>query len=111
MIINLFIIISILVLWFNTDAFIEYVKLFKLPFFKVNQYMLYKEEKDCSVDYHTYLLLKHNNFFVRLITCPICLTFWLTLLICGFSGVAILNFPFIFICSLILYYVFNKVST
>ena len=60
----IFLVTTILVLWFNTDAFVEYLQLLRLKWFKVSDYAEAKL-KDCSLTYHTYLLYKHNNFFVR----------------------------------------------
>jgi hypothetical protein len=103
----IFLITSILIVWFNTEAFIEYMQLFKLNFFKIKEYNIEKE-KDCTIDYHLYLKLHHNNFFTRLITCPICTSFWLSLVGSILFSINLLNFGIIFICSLLLYFAFNK---
>jgi hypothetical protein len=49
---------------------------------KFTKYLEFKDfqEKTPSFDYHNFLLLNHNNFFVRLITCPVCLIVWLNLI-------------------------------
>ena len=68
-----------LILWFKTDAFVEYVKLFRLSkLFKLDDFENKKHE-DFELTYHSYLRQYHNNFFTRLITCPICLSVWLCL--------------------------------
>jgi hypothetical protein len=106
----IFFITTILVIWFNTDAFVEYMQLLRINFFKIKQYIEAKQ-KDCTLTYHNYLLYKHNNFFTRLITCPICLTVWLCFLLYLFTDMELSDCPMIFICSLLLYYIFNKVSS
>lgn len=67
----------ILLMWFRTDAWVEYCKLFKLD--SLSFYKDYDEKysRDVSLTYHSYLRRYHNCFFVRLITCPICLAIWL----------------------------------
>ena len=69
----------ILLVFFKTDAFIVYSKLFKVnKFFKINEFELYKKTKDCSITYHLYLRSFYpNSFWVKLFTCPICSAVWL----------------------------------
>jgi len=75
----IFISILLLIVWFKTDAFLEYVKLFRLSkLFKVDKFEKEKLQ-DFELNYHLYLRKYHNNFFTRLITCPICLSVWLCL--------------------------------
>ena len=75
------IITLILTAWFKTNAFCEYVQLlgFKNQFW-VSDYFRERKKLSTSLHYTEYLLLKKNCFFVRLITCPICLGMWLTVL-------------------------------
>ena len=93
----------ILILWFKTEVWYEYTKLMGLK--RLSQEEKYEQEKqnDISIDYIKFLRKNwHNRFIVRLITCPICLSFWLSFLICFFS-LNIHVFPVVFIGSLILY--------
>jgi hypothetical protein len=106
---NIFIVATILVIWFHTEAFVEYVNLFKIPYFKVKEYLASKE-LDCSLTYHSYLLNKHNNFFVRLITCPICVTFWLSIIASLTTNIEFIEAPFLFISSLLTYFIFTKLA-
>lgn len=96
----------ILVLWFNTEVIVEYINLFNLDIFYVKDYEKAKLN-DMSLTYHGYLLLYHNNFFTRLITCPICFNFWMSLI---FSLSCLSMFPQIFIVSLAIYYTLNKIG-
>tara|TARA_Y100001938_G_scaffold8794_3_gene10756 strand:- start:1081 stop:1434 length:354 start_codon:yes stop_codon:yes gene_type:complete len=72
----------ILYLWHNTEVFVEYVSLFGLG--KLFYIKDYKEEQEVNplMDYETFLLTNHNNFLVRLITCPICLSVWFNIFAC-----------------------------
>jgi hypothetical protein len=109
MLFAIFLITSILLIWFNTEAFVEYAKLIHLPYVKVKEYLIAKE-KDCTISYHTFLLVNYNNFFTRLITCPICTSFWLSVIIGFFAQLSFICCPVIFICSLYLYEAYNKLT-
>lgn len=106
---GIFLIVSILIIWFNTDAFVEYARLLKLPVVKVKEYTVAKE-KDCTLSYHMYLLLHHNNFFTRLITCPICTSMWLSIIIGVIIDLPFIDYPILFIFSLYLYELYNKLT-
>ena len=106
---GIFLIVSILIIWFNTDAFVEYATLFHLPIIKVKEYLAAKE-RDCTLTYHTFLLFNYNNFFTRLITCPVCTSLWLTIIIGFFTQLSFISYPILFICSLYLYELYNKLT-
>lgn len=75
-------ILFILFVWFETDAFLEYSRLLKLSrLFKIDRF---DEQRilNPKAYYLTFLRKNYNNFFIRLITCLSCLTFWLSLLCC-----------------------------
>ena len=93
---------TLLLVWFNTEAFIEYATLFSgNKFFHIDDYRE-KQKKDVTLDWIAYLGIYHDSFFIRLITCPMCLAFWLTLAICFFSHNLIL-LPICYILGLIIY--------
>lgn len=108
MIYHIFLITLILLVWFKTDAFIVYSKLFKVnKFFYVNEWEEYKNTKDCSVTYLQFLRIKiPNGFFTKLITCPICFTVWLSIIPSLFIGIS--SFPIICVTSLFFYYLIVK---
>lgn len=92
-----------LFIWFNTEAFIEYIRYIPYinNFLKVKQYIAYQKNDD-SLNYPLYLTVYYNNFFTKLISCPYCLLFWVNLLSLGLLN----NIMFIFVnyvISLILY--------
>jgi hypothetical protein len=73
----------ILYIWHNTEVFVEYLTLFRLDnFFHIKKYKE-KQETNSMIDYETFLLTNHNGFFVRLITCPICVSVWMNLFACA----------------------------
>jgi len=103
MIYSIFFISLILIIWFKSDAFIEYSKLLKLSnYFKIDEWEEFKKTIDCSTSYHTFLRLKYPKFIVKLITCPICLSVWLSIPFIFVFG--IINCPIIIISSLFIYY-------
>lgn len=71
-----------LIIWFKTNAFCEYIQLLGFQNqFLINNYFKDRKKLSTPLHYTEYLLLKKNCFFIRLITCPICLGIWLTLLL------------------------------
>ena len=87
--------------WFNSAAFEEYAKmLYADKFFKVKDFKE-AQKKDFTLTYHNYLLLKRSSFFIRLITCPLCFTIWLSILACLHIG--FIYFPFLTILSYAIY--------
>tara|TARA_Y100000593_G_scaffold49908_1_gene94030 strand:+ start:1927 stop:2301 length:375 start_codon:yes stop_codon:yes gene_type:complete len=111
-----FLISTLLFLWNHTDFFVEYCNLFGLDeLFKVRSYEQYKEEAatgltggNPDINYLNYLLIKHDSFFVRLITCPICLSVWMNII----AGIYIEDFKAFVInlwLSLFLYFIIKLV--
>jgi hypothetical protein len=74
------IIALILLLWFKTEVWLEYTRLLGLNFLSFFRDYDLKKQSDVTLTYQIYLRRYHDCFFVRLITCPICLTVWLSLL-------------------------------
>lgn len=75
--------VVLMYVWFETEAFVEYLTTFNLGWslFDLREY---KDEKKKvpSLDYHTYLLSKYSHsFFIKLITCPVCLICWVAPLV------------------------------
>jgi len=98
----------LLTIWYRTEAFKEYLELFRLTrFFKVKEYIEYKKNIS-NIDYTEFLISKYNNFFTRLISCPFCLNFWINLILCSITN--IIYFPITYILSLIIYFTLYKIS-
>ena len=99
---------TFLIVWFQTDAFVEYCKVFGLkkflfgydnPELTFPQYLYSKRNVFCKN--------RFSLFYIKLITCPICLSFWL----CLISGTIIHNFlaiPLLYVTSLFVYLIFSK---
>ena len=76
-----------LYIWFNTDAFFEYIKVldnFASLVTKENSELITEFEKQRelspSITFAQFLGMKFDNFTGRLISCPVCLGFWINLL-------------------------------
>jgi hypothetical protein len=107
-----------LIVWFDTDAFFEYIKVFRLhkygnwgtktpdEIWGVPEYEeLIKEDPDLS--YIEFLNIKHNNFFTRLFSCPLCLGFWVHI----FISLVLNSFTLFFVSLLlgcVVYFKFSK---
>ena len=67
----------LLIVWFHTNAFIEYVRLLVVGnnFFKVEDFE--KQSQVTGITYPEFLLIEKDSFFTRLISCPFCICFWM----------------------------------
>jgi len=95
----------LLVVWFKTNAFVEYLTLFKLSrFFCIFDYN--EIVKNGYTESYTSFLREyyHDYFIVRLVTCPICFGFWLALPSLLLSPSYVLVLPL----GLFFYGLFNK---
>ena len=95
-----------LIVWFDTDAFFEYIKTLRLHKVwdgnDVWQIPEYEENirDDPDLSYIEFLNIRHNNFFTRLLSCPLCFGFWTHV----FIGLVLSSFELFFV-SLLLGYV------
>lgn len=100
----------IYIILYNTNVIVEYCKY--LPFFKqklkIKDYLDYQNlTGDTTLLYIQYLASTYNNFFIKLISCPLCFGFWVNLA----SSLYLYNIQGIFISytiSVILYTIFKK---
>lgn len=70
----------ILFIWFESDVIVTFINLFKLnKKFYIEEYKKEKLEIAENLHYLDFLHIRKSNFFTKLISCPICLCFWLTL--------------------------------
>lgn len=97
----------VLLVWFKTEAFVEYVKLIGLKnFFFVKDYEAHKDVM-FDISYAEYLKKYKSGFVTRLIGCPICLSVWLApILAVTISSIAL--WPLINILGLIIYGFLNR---
>ena len=107
MLIQIFWVVFILFIWFNTDAFIQYAKLLKLD--KIAKIDLWESYRltNPKITYLEYLSIKHRGFFTKLITCKPCLNFWITLIICLLFD-SLIELPVIYMLSYITHKLIEK---
>jgi hypothetical protein len=99
-------IVSILILWFKTNAFVEYCNLLGLSKIVQN----YNNDSS-NLTYTQFLFVKRNNitnnkfylFVLKLITCPLCLGLWLCI-ITGTLLNGIFYIPIMYIAVLFIYF-------
>ena len=74
----------ILLVWFNSDAIIEWGGLLGLSkFLMVDEfYSMRTSEETIGINYPTFLKIKYNNIIFSMLACPLCLSIWLSILIC-----------------------------
>ena len=73
-----FLVAVLLIVWFKTNAFIEYVEVFRLgKLFSLSLFEEKRQNHPNGLTYLNYLLIYRNSFITRLISCPICLCIWL----------------------------------
>lgn len=95
-----------LLIWFRTDAWLEYTRLFHLNWLSKYKEFDAKYKEDVSLTYLHFLRRDHNCFFVRLITCPICLAVWLGIIPLIFTSVIFV--PVCIVGGLLLFTVIDK---
>jgi len=96
----------ILLVWFRTDAFLEYTRMFRLNFLSDYKGFAAKYHDDVSLTYLAFLRQYHDCFFIRLITCPVCLTVWLGLIFGLLSWIVLI--PIYIIFGLMLYLIIDR---
>ncbi len=66
----------LMLIWFRTEAWLEYTKLLRVNF--LSDYKGYEAAKHENVllTYNNFLRQRHDCFFIRLVTCPICSAVW-----------------------------------
>jgi len=102
---NFFIYISLnstfLFLIYNTNFIYEYFKLFKFDRIKIFKEYIDYIYKNNFINFIPFLSLK-NNFFYKLISCPLCLNFWLSMTISIILG-NVIYIGIIYMVSIIIF--------
>ena len=102
----IFITVFVLIVWFHTEAFVEYGRLLGLGrFFKLNEFVTARTADMSIPSYHIYLNMKYDNFFTRLLACPFCLGFWIVIAAIAPIGLDPVFIPVVYVCSIMLYHV------
>lgn len=96
MILSIFLVTTVMLVWFKTDAFVEYF--WFLPVSKEYKKM---KKSHPEIDFMMFLTMTYTGFFVRLISCQYCTGFWLSVIMSLLTNP--IYIPIIYICSLVLY--------
>ena len=91
----------ILIIWFETNAFVEYARMFGA------RLEGYKKLEGTGMLFVDWLPIKYDNFLVRLITCPVCLATWLSIIGAYFFCKNVYSFFIMFYVSLMAYFLFK----
>jgi hypothetical protein len=101
----------ILYIWLETNAFVEYISaidfMFSLATKERNESILkYRESQKFSpsLSYPEFLLSEYDNFFTRLLSCPVCLSVWVTLIVMIVGSYSLVLFPASVVASLFMYF-------
>ncbi len=86
-----------MLIWFKSDAFIEYVKLFKLDkFLRLDDYQSERFTNPC-ITYPLFLKMycgknRYGKFLFKLIGCRLCTNIWLSALFALSFSISLLTF-------------------
>lgn len=107
----------IMVVWFESDIVTTIANITKSrKLFKIDEFTKYKIEIDVISNYPNFLYNVYPGYLTKLLSCPICLCFWSTLisvisLVLTYSYNPIftyLLFPINYLSSLFLYLIIKK---
>lgn len=109
-------IILIMLIWFNSEALIEWGSLFGLyKFLCVDEFYTKRiEYLPANLNYPSFLKIKFNNFITKLLACPLCICVWLSFLISFFMSLLscditdVLFMPIICVSALLFYGIIIK---
>ena len=102
-----------LIVWFETEAFVEYALLFRLNKIGNIFYLRdYKVLKMAGTDqgYLDYLAEFQSNFFTRLVRCPVCLSFWMGIFFVVLTSANWTLAPVYSVVGLFFYQIYRKIS-
>lgn len=86
-------------LFLNTNFVIEYYNLFKLNGIKILDEYNKKNKNGYICSFPDFLINEYDNFFINLITCPVCLSIWLSIMSIIFVGKFFLLVSFLTLIS------------
>ena len=86
--------IFMLIVWFEGDVTRLFSNVFNnAKIFKRDEYEQYQITENIDATFPEFLYEKYPSFFTKVLSCPICFTFWTTLI----HSILILKLNFIFI--------------
>ena len=100
---------AILLIWFKTEAWYEYTKVFGLGFLsRAKKYEAEKHE-DVTMTYMKFLKKNYHKLFgIRLITCEICFSVWASIILSFVAAGSVLYAPALMIIGLTAYGIICK---
>ena len=105
MIISIFYVVFLLFIWFDTTAFVDYSKLFRLnKIFLISSWEEYRTINP-RIDYLSFISTRKRNFITKLVSCKPCFTFWLSIIF-TLIFYNILYFPIVYILSYLIYNIY-----
>lgn len=91
-------------IWFNTDAFIWWSKLFKLEkLLRIGDWDQYRMEVNPKIKYYEFIFQKYPNFLTKLISCRPCLNLWITLIFILLFNQDLESLPIFYLISYLVY--------
>ena len=104
------VIVTNMLVWFKSDAIIEWGSLLRLSkFVKIKEFQEDKKNwLPLDLNYPTFLRNRYDNFITKMLSCPLCLSMWLSIILClpialFFNPIILLFIPTICIISLMTY--------
>jgi hypothetical protein len=103
--------VAIMVIWFRSSAFVEYSKLFGL---RILLFGYDNESNNLTFPQFLYVKTKTlfkrpiSKFLVSLITCPLCLGVWLSVIAAFLYG-SILMIPTFYVVILFCYFLLDRI--
>ena len=99
---------GLIVLWFDTSFFVDYLKLFRLT--KFTYIEEYEKElfENPDLSFLEFVFIKDPNFLNKMLVCPYCFGFWLSTFCCL---LATRNILLVFACyplTLFFYFIFKR---
>ena len=99
---------GLMIIWFDTSFFVDYLKLFKLT--KFTYIEEYEKElfENPELSFLEFVFIKEPNFLNKMLVCPYCLGFWISTFCCLLVA---RNIFLIFACyalTLFFYFIFKK---
>ena len=107
----------VMIVWFESDIIKTIANLTNTRWlFRMDEYHKYKMEVDVMASYPDFLHAVYDGYLTKLLSCPICLCFWSTLITSNIlvyavgyqQFFALFVFPINYICSLTIYLIVKK---
>ena len=106
-----------LYIWFDTNAFVEYLNIIdktlsKFTKEKNEDLEKYYKQKELSpsITYPEFIFTENENFFTKLFSCPICLGVWINIIPLFFMETSIINYFPSLILAFFVYFNLTKLT-